>query len=73
MKDYDGSEDILAYCRRRWEQVEPDTWSYPNYEPGITADKWRELMIDTAIFTESAWKVIARIMDFGGMATCSRH
>lgn len=72
MKDYDGSEDILAYCRRRWEQVEPDTWFYPNYEPGITADKWRELMNDPAIFTESAWKVIARIMDFGGMATCSQ-
>lgn len=72
MKDYDGSEDILAYCRRRWEQVEPDTWFYPDYEPGITADKWRELMTDPAIFTESAWKVIARIMDFGGMATCSQ-
>lgn len=72
MKDYDGSEDILAYCRRRWERVEDDAWFYPKYEPGISADKWRELMNDPVIFTESAWKVVARIMDVGGMATCSQ-
>lgn len=51
-----------------------DEWwpSLEEYNPGITKEKWLELLSTPAIFTESALKMIAEFYAFGGTATCAQ-
>lgn len=51
-----------------------DEWwpSLEEYNPGITKEKWLELLNTPAIFTESALKMIAEFYAFGGTATCAQ-
>lgn len=42
------------------------------YDPGITKERWLELLDDPGVFN-SAWKsVLAKFYDFGGTATCKQ-
>jgi len=42
------------------------------YDPGISKDKWIELINDSNVFTESALKMIAEFYAYGGTATCKQ-
>ena len=52
---------------------ENNNWwpSKEEYDPGISKEKWLELLNDSAIFTESSLNMIAEFYTFGGTATCA--
>lgn len=45
---------------------------FPDYDSGITTEKWLELIQDKSIFTEESMCVMKRLLDFGGEATCTQ-
>ncbi len=45
---------------------------YDEYDPHISVGKWRELLKDNKVFTESALQIIKRFYDFGDEATCTQ-
>ncbi len=47
-------------------------WFPVDYNPGITKQKWEELLNDSTVFTKSALQIMARLMDCGGEATCTQ-
>ena len=47
-------------------------WFPEEYDPGITVDGWRELLANDRIFTQSSLEIMKRLVDTGGMATCSQ-
>ena len=54
-------------------QADDEWWpSLSEYDPGITKDRWVELLNDPEVFS-TAWKsVLAKFYDFGGTATCKQ-
>lgn len=46
-------------------------WEPANYNPGITTEKWLEMLKDKEIFGESGLAILKRLKDYGGVATCS--
>lgn len=42
------------------------------YDPGLSADDWRNLIGDGDVFTESALEIVRRMRDYGGEATCKQ-
>lgn len=51
-----------------------DEWfpSADEYDPGIDADRWEELLGNPEVFTESALEIVSRMRDCGGSATCTQ-
>lgn len=45
---------------------------FPDYDSGITIEKWLELIQDKSIFTDETLCVMKRLLDFGGEATCKQ-
>lgn len=41
-----------------------------DYSPEISKEKWLELLSNSSIFTIDSLKIMKRILDFGGAATC---
>lgn len=74
MAKYDGTEDILDFCRRSWETYKASQikWAYPNYDPGLSKSSWLALLKDPTIGTEDALTVLAHLLALGGSATCSQ-
>ncbi len=46
--------------------------SEEEYDPGIDADAWKELLADRDVFTEPALEIVCRMRDHGGSATCTQ-
>ena len=63
--------DIEHYAVRYLDKVE-DEWYPNNYSPNISPEKWKELLTNQTIFTESALEIMKRIKDYGGAATCKQ-
>ena len=42
------------------------------YDPGITKEKWLELLNDSAVFKPTWCNVLAKFFDFGGEASCKQ-
>lgn len=42
------------------------------YDPGLSADDWEALLCDESVFTEGALKIVRRLKDYGGEATCKQ-
>ena len=58
--------DIGFYISRNEHQV-----YYPlNYTPGLSKEDWSRLISDREIFTSDSMKIMKRMLDFGGFATC---
>lgn len=55
-----------------WKKTKENDWwpSLSEYNPGITKEKWLELLNNSTVFTESALKIMADFYAFGGTATC---
>lgn len=51
-----------------------DEWfpSTEEYDPGIDANTWEELLGNPEVFTESALEIVCRLRDHGGSATCTQ-
>lgn len=53
------------------EPVEDEQWHPADYFTGITAEDWLALLADPEVFTADSLKIIKRMLDNGGMATCT--
>ena len=49
-----------------------DEWKPKNYSPNISVDEWTNLLNDNEVFTESSLKIMKRLKDYGGFATCTQ-
>ncbi len=63
--------DVGFYISR--DHVTPPSveWRPSNaeYSPGISVDKWKELLNDREVFTKNSLKIMKRLLDTGGEAT----
>lgn len=66
--------DVSFYIANYLNEKEETTkgWIGENYNPGITKEKWLELLDDESVFNEQALEIVARMYDYGGQATCSQ-
>ena len=57
---------------KEWKKIKENIWwpSLSEYNPGITKEKWLELLNNSTVFTESSLKMMADFYVFGGTATC---
>jgi 5-methylcytosine-specific restriction protein B len=47
-------------------------WFPTDYSPKITTETWLSLLEDETVFTASSLKIMKRMKDYGGMATCTQ-
>lgn len=47
-------------------------WYGTDYTPGLTVEDWGKLLMNETVFTTSALKIMKRIKDYGGMASCKQ-
>ena len=47
-------------------------WGPIDYNPGITVEQWTKLLVDSDICNENSKKVLKRMKDCGGVATCKQ-
>ncbi len=77
---YDGGSnrtlafDVAVYVASYLNQKEEVSvgWIGEDYNPGITKDKWLQLLSDSSVFNKQALEIVARMYDYGGEATCSQ-
>lgn len=62
--------DFIYYVSSYY-TLESEEWFPQDYHPGLTVDKWLELLGDRTIFTEDSLEIMKRMKDIGGEATCS--
>lgn len=73
-----GDKFVLTYRDKDEKELEPiippsEEW-FPTpdvYSSGITVEKWKELLKNSAVFTQTSLEVIKAFYDIGGAATCS--
>lgn len=49
-----------------------NTWIGDDFDPGISTEKWADLLKDNKIFTTSALEIMKRMKDYGGEASCKQ-
>ena len=69
--------DFGFYISRRYRQESNNendnaSWFPTDYTPGFSVEDWVKLLNDPEIFTTSNMEIMARILDFGGAATCKQ-
>lgn len=42
------------------------------YTPGISTEEWKQLLVDTTVFSNSSLEIMKRMLDYGGKATCTQ-
>lgn len=47
-------------------------WQPVGYSPNITKDEWQKLLSDKEIFNDNSLVIMKRMMDYGGIATCTQ-
>ena len=55
--------------KKKMDEVE---WIDSDYDPGITKEKWLQLLRDEEIFTTQSLEIMYRMKDYGGAATCKQ-
>ena len=60
------------YLKDRNDKNEKNPWYPKDYSPGISVEKWKSLLDNDSIFTVDSLKVMKRMKDFGGEATCAQ-
>ena len=61
--------DFIYYCGSK-EMNEDNNWIPADYSPGITVEKWIEILNDQQITSKNVLKVLKRFKDIGEKATC---
>lgn len=66
--------DIAVYIANYLNEKEetPVDWIGEDYNPGISKEKWLQLLQDESVFNQQALEIVARMYDYGGQATCSQ-
>jgi 5-methylcytosine-specific restriction protein B len=68
--------DVGFYISRYYSQKNLDTdttiWYGADYDPGLSVDKWSELLKNEGVFTTGALEIMKRMKDYGGMASCTQ-
>lgn len=69
--------DVGFYISRHYSQkdsaaVIATEWYGADFDPGLTADDWIELLKDETVFTTGALEIMRRMKDYGGMASCTQ-
>lgn len=65
--------DFAFYVTQYYLNAEAETaWQPEGYAPGITTEDWVSLLADPNVYNDSAKRVIERLADFGGQATCTQ-
>ncbi len=67
------ASDVMIYIGRyadSWEDT--DSWYSKGYDPGITKEMWKSLLADPDVIDEKGLTILARMLDYGGSATCSQ-
>ena len=66
------TDDIVYFVIRQEKEVDETEW-FPvesMYHPGITAEKWEELLHNNKVFTDDSLAIMKRLLDNGGQGTC---
>ena len=66
-------DDIVYFGSRMEEPTEESEW-FPAesvYHPGITAEKWEELLQNKKVFNDDSLAIMKRLLDHGGQGTCT--
>lgn len=66
--------DVAVYIANYLNEKEetPVDWIGEDYNPGISKEKWMQLLQDESVFNQQALEIVARMYDYGGQATCSQ-
>ena len=66
--------DVAVYIANYLNEKEetPVDWIGEDYNPGISKEKWLQLLQDESVFNQQALEIVARMYDYGGQATCSQ-
>ena len=60
------------YLEKNKAAQEEDRWFPKDYTPGLSVEKWVELLQDSSVFTQNALQIMKRIKNYGGQATCTQ-
>lgn len=60
--------DVVFYISRFFRE---DEWFPVDYNPGLSVEKWVELLQNKDVFTASSLAIVKRLKDIGGQATCT--
>ena len=66
------TDDIIYFGKIKI--IKQDTWwpSEDEYHPGISKEKWKQLLSDKKIFNSDSIIIMKRMLDIGGEATCTQ-
>lgn len=69
--------DVGFYISRFYSQKDANAgatvvWYGIDYNPGLTVGDWEKFLKDQTVFTTSALKIMKRMKDYGGQATCTQ-
>lgn len=67
--------DVGFYISRLFSKKSTYTteeWFPMDYSPNITTEQWLRLLADKTVFDENSLKIMKRMKDYGGMATCKQ-
>jgi len=62
---WDVSEEVNKRLAEWWPARD-------KYDPGITSERWAELIADDEVFGVVGRTILARMLDYGGAATCTQ-
>lgn len=66
--------DVLVSSDDSQMDAVPDTTSMrgSDFDPGLSVENWSKLLKDETVFTTDALKIMKRMKDYGGMASCTQ-
>lgn len=67
-------EPILTALKEAWHKMIDNNEYWPSlaeYNPGITTDKWIELLQDSNVVSENVLTMLFEMLELGGESTCS--
>ena len=60
------------YLSEQDAEKEENEWFPKDYSPELSVENWVDLLNDSEVFTESSLKIVKRMKDYGGAATCTQ-
>ena len=64
---------LSRFFLQEQKRMQADTeWFPQDYTPGLSPEDWLELLNDETVFTNNSLKIVKRMRDYGGQATCSQ-
>ena len=75
IKTKDNFNDFPSLSYYAWQESKKDVskdWfpSLEEYDPGFSVENWLELFKDKTVFNDDSMKILTRILEMGGEATC---